>query len=62
MRNRTYKVYVAIPVHEIDSTWYQSEEYSGIEHTRYKDAKDELRKAKNNDHVKFAFIMCEEDA
>ena len=56
---RTYKVYIPIPVHENDSTWYQYEEYSGITHTKYKDAKDELRKARIK-YDKNAVIRYEE--
>ncbi len=55
MRNKTYKVYVAIPIYEIDCTWYQFEEYSGVAHIKYKNAKDELRKALSIKNRKFEY-------
>ena len=59
---KIWKVYVAIPVHEIDCTWYQYEEYSGVAHTKYKNAKDELRKALSikNRTFQFGSIRSEE--
>lgn len=56
-----YIIKVGVEVHEIDCVWYQLEEYSGIIHNSYKDAKREFREArKNNPHV-FMYKLKQED-
>ena len=49
-----YYIKVGVEVREIDSSWYQLEEYSGIIHETYEEAKKELREAKKK--TKYAFI------
>lgn len=57
MKNKEFIVKVGIEVREIDSSWFQLEEYSGIIHNNYSEAKQELRKALNEDHVWHAWII-----
>lgn len=49
-----YIIKVGVEVREIDSSWYQLEEYSGIIHETYEEAKKELREAKKK--TKYAFM------
>lgn len=56
-----YIIKVGVEVCEIDCIWYQLEEYSGIHHSSYKEAKKEFREAKmKNQHV-FMYKIESED-
>lgn len=56
-----YIIKVGVEVREIDCVWYQLEEYSGIIHRSYKEAKKEMLKAeRKHQHVFMYKIESEE--
>ena len=47
-----YIIKVGVVVREIDCSWFQLEEYSGIVHRSYKEAKKEYKEAcRKHEHV-----------
>lgn len=56
-----YIIKVGVVVREIDSSWFKLEEYSGIVHSSYKEAKKEYKEAcRKCEHVFMYRIESEE--
>ena len=56
-----YIIKVGVEVREIDSSWYQMEEYSGIIHETYEEAKKELREARKKCKYAFMYRITEDE-